>query len=153
TDEKTLRKVGSQLKKFRKRYITTPRFFPAEFILSELLMFSLKSTRPEWLPQLCQESGISQNDLLAAVMHKYRNDQFWRQNKKARQFVMRLCVYVCNDLVANSNRLPAEERTLLKNRCLDILASLILDMHTTRDESVASVKNLEVLQAQIERII
>ncbi|KAH7699100.1 Protein NPP-8 b [Aphelenchoides avenae] len=96
TDKNTLRKVVSQLKKFRERYITTPRFFPAEFILSELLMFSLKSTRPEWLPQLCHESGISQNDLLAAVMHKYRNDP------KAHQFVTRLCVYVCNDFVVNS---------------------------------------------------
>lgn len=48
--------------------------------------------------------------------------------------------------------LTASFRKLLKNRCLDVLSVLILDMHSTKDESVASMKGLELLQGQIERL-
>ncbi|KAI6220995.1 hypothetical protein M3Y99_01570000 [Aphelenchoides fujianensis] len=124
-----MRCLAAKIVHLKRQYEMTPKFFPHEFIIRHLLHFALHDASPEWLLQVCKHAELSMVALIDVASRDFRiGDPFWKSNARARKFMHALFVNnIYADFQQNFAQMSGAERKLLKSKCLDFNADLLMN--------------------------
>ncbi|KAI6188866.1 hypothetical protein M3Y98_00400400 [Aphelenchoides besseyi] len=134
-----MRCLAAKILHLKKMYEMSSKFFPYEFIIHELLHIALHNANPEWLLAVCKHAELSMISLIDVASRDFRTgDPFWKKNSRARKFMQNLFVdHIYADFRENAKRMLGAEKKLLKSKCLDFNADLMMNA-TENDEPVDS---------------
>lgn len=123
------RTLATRLAQLRKQYAAAPKFFPTAKIVHEVLRFALENMASKWLADFIKQSEIPITDLIDVCTYEYRvGDPFWKKNARARKFMTELAINLSEDLIRQNVQIAAENRRLLKTKCLEFIATLYVDV-------------------------
>lgn len=110
TADQVRRTITETMSKLYRMYSTSQDYIPMNFILRELLMKAFSNATPQWLPKICMDSGIPLAALLSVATAVFTNDDFWRKNSRAVDFLVDFGKYIFDDFIRNASLLSANDR-------------------------------------------
>ncbi|KHN83016.1 Nuclear pore complex protein, partial [Toxocara canis] len=114
------------------RYSLQPKYFPIETVLCEVLTHGLSNGLP---PSSLQTVGSSLpvpfQKLLDAITLCQKRDPFWRNNERAMTYLMECAVHVFDRFAAQASKMPIKQRKTVACRCLDVIASFLLQLSSS----------------------
>ncbi|MFH4977902.1 hypothetical protein AB6A40_004611 [Gnathostoma spinigerum] len=148
-----IQRLSSRLSLLSKQYSSSPKYFPLEDILVELMSQGIRIFPPTFLDTLTSLMSVPFHVTLDVLMNCYRRDPFWRTSPEANTYIMRATAAVIARFC--DAPLPIDQRHSLASKCLDLIATLTVQRPATQrggqSDSVLKVTEyFRALQCRLE---
>uniref|UniRef100_A0A0N5AEC5 Nucleoporin_N domain-containing protein n=1 Tax=Syphacia muris TaxID=451379 RepID=A0A0N5AEC5_9BILA len=140
TVETRIERLGTTLAYYYKHYSGSPKYFPLETLLCDLLNRGLREGFPaSMLDTIGVLTKVPMSMLLDVLITCFRKDPFWRNNESACCYIMQSAMKVLNRFESSKLSFSIDQRKTLVSKCLDLISTLLLHL-SSRQSAAGSVR-------------
>lgn len=144
--------LSSKLKSLGKLYASSQKYFPMEFIVKKLELFSLQINGDyEWVFKSLLSIGMALPKVFEVYNKLYTaNDPVWL-TKGAPYHLLRVLAKLSEKFAESPSNVPSNERRHFTVYCLDVIGNCLGYLYTKHDTKDL-VSEFRAIQAKLERL-
>lgn len=147
--------LAAKLKMLARQYTNNPQYFPLEHIIRvcEVKSVQLAPDNISWLAQALLSCGVSITKLIQTYHGLYRSSESVWETERAPYHLLRVLCHLITVLTDSPPpTLHAPDRRLLREQCLDRVASYLTDLDASAEPSAGLIAaHLRTCQLNLER--